>query len=642
MRRLTCVRWLGLGLCLLIAGCIWLDVETINTYKNPPAPKADRELKDDLPEEKPATPFDPALVDRRPLDGWLFNSSAAVQKLDVPASKPDEDRDMRVLHRSYADACKAAKHDRSGEVILPSVNLLDGKAKQFDDGLYAAVDLAYYRGLREHLTSHVRLIERMYTQLKPDSQAAAFLAAGLSLARVEGALSVHMYRANWLQQFYRNEARSKPAGFYTWSADLKTCFQFLRFFQHEFASSDLEVPAALATVLDRDPKLKADYVRAVDFYRKLSNPYECHDLTEIHNLTPQTEAHLPEYDKPPKKTARSTVAVFPSSGSKENALFAKLFPMGLPPDANLMDALVRQIRGGAIDLRPGPDSGWYDHQVYALETMLLPGKGEENAKLLLTRRYKKRMLEAFQALITKRRETHLRQASPFMAMSAIRPLELPKKVSPRLRVEPCPSYYVRTARAYSFLFNFLESAIGKEGLQSIHGLREGKPQAIDLHAELVRQRDLFYGLYLVSCEDIGLKPAFLKDEHVDQEGCYKLACDWLPTALDDPDMTRDTRVAVPIYHDPVRKVTRLWTTMGVRLAHLEASYVHPPHLKPEDGGDWRPVESHRLGESKYLICVDEFAEVEIRGLQPLTREEFRKVCDRHRNKDAIITALKRR
>ena len=57
---------------------------------------------------------------------------------------------------------------------------------------------------------------------------------------------------------------------------------------------------------------------------------------------------------------------------------------------------------------PSPSSGWYEYQIYALETFLLPEKGEENPKLLLTKAYKKRMLEAFQALMTKRRETHVR------------------------------------------------------------------------------------------------------------------------------------------------------------------------------------------------------------------------------------------
>ena len=34
-----------------------------------------------------------------------------------------------------------------------------------------------------------------------------------------------------------------------------------------------------------------------------------------------------------------------------------------------------------------------------LETFLLPEKGNENQKLLLTKAYKKRMLEAFKALL---------------------------------------------------------------------------------------------------------------------------------------------------------------------------------------------------------------------------------------------------
>src|SRR5262249_42982100 len=157
-------------------------------------------------------------------------------------------------------------------------------------------------------------------------------------------------------------------------------------------------------------------------------------------------------------------------------------------------------------LKPGPESGWYDHQVYALETMLLPEKGDEKNKLLLTKAYKKRMLEAFQALITKRRETHVRQLGPAAAKSAAEPP--PSEVRPRLRVEPCPSYYLRTARAYAFLANFLEATVGKEALAELHGLKQGGQRPQDLYAELAWMRDLFYGLYLVSAEDIGLKPGF--------------------------------------------------------------------------------------------------------------------------------------
>src|SRR5262249_3958026 len=134
---------------------------------------------DTLDDKKPA--FDPARVDRRPLGKWRINSSAAVLKLDVPLLKPDVDKALLTLHPSYADAVGPNARVRN---VLPSVNLIDGKAKQFDDGLYAALDLAYYQGVKEQLRSHVQLVRRIYDRVGKDSVAAPFLAAGLELAGV--------------------------------------------------------------------------------------------------------------------------------------------------------------------------------------------------------------------------------------------------------------------------------------------------------------------------------------------------------------------------------------------------------------------------------------------------------------------------
>ncbi len=92
---------------------------------------------------------------------------------------------------------------------------------------------------------------------------------------------------------------------------------------------------------------------------------------------------------------RQAIAVFPSSRSKETELFGRLFPQGLPPGADLMKELIKAIRKGSVDLTPTPSSGWYEYQIYALETFLLPEKGQENPKLLLTKAYKKRMLGGF-------------------------------------------------------------------------------------------------------------------------------------------------------------------------------------------------------------------------------------------------------
>jgi hypothetical protein len=249
------------------------------------------------------------------------------------------------------------------------------------------------------------------------------------------------------------------------------------------------------------------------------------------------------------------------------------------------------------------------------------------------------MLEAFAALLTKRRETHSRELDAPTSMAPAPPREL-EDVRPRLRIEPCPSYYVRTARSYAFLANFLAATLGEETLKSIHGLRQGGEQKEDLATELAAQRDRFYGLYQISCEDIGHKPDLKEGEVADVEACYKAAEEWLAKLADEPDLAEDTRVAVPIYVDSFKGSLRLWVTLGVRLTKLDARFASPPRIKPAEGeGDWQVVEGWKLQTASHLIAVDEFAEVEVPTLSPPNREELRKLCDEHKTKEKIVQAL---
>jgi hypothetical protein len=589
-----------------------------------PAADPDDFLTGDVLADKKA-PFDPALVDRRPLGDWQVNMSDSVLRLDVPLVLPDSEPALLALNSSYASAVAAAKRS-FGEPVLPSVNLIDGKAKQFDDGLYAALDQAYYKGAGPTLLSHIDLVKRIYDKVGPDGVASSYLAAGLELAGVKVETASTADKDRRLREFQANELLSKPISFYTWNATLTDCFRFLRYFQNLLERKDMAVAESLAKVLSEDRVLLSDYKRAIAFYAKLTNPPVNSSVADL--IVP-----------PDNPVTISAVSLFPSSTSRETELFLKLFPQGFPPDADLMRALIKQIRSGAVDLKPGPKSGWYDYQVYALETLLLPERGEENQKLLLTKSYKKRMLEAFKALMTKRRETHARQM-PVPKAEAAMPRREPVKVGPRLRLEPCPSYYLRAARAYAFLSEFLESTVGEQTLKTLHGLRDGKEQASNLRDELGSQRALFYGLYLLSAEDIGLKPAFLSGESVDRERCEKVASEWLAHAFADPDIARDTRVAVPINYDATRNVTRLWVTLGVRLTRLNAGYARPPRIKLRDGKeDWTVVGPDALLGGWYIIPVDEFAEVEIKGTRALNRKELRDLCDRFKTKEAIIRAI---
>ncbi len=574
-------------------------------------------LADDRIEDKKPR-FDPEIMDRRPLSGWFVNASAAVMRLDVPIIKPDIEAGLLTLYPSYSEAIAKAPGN-----VLASVNLIDGKAKQFDDGLYAALDQAYYAGNGDALKSHLDLIRRIYMKVESGSPAADYLAGGLIVAGKAPESSSPKARS-LAANFLRDQIASKPIAFYTWTPTLSDCFRVLRYFSK--AIRDPAIFGEIARALKAEPELLADYRKALAFYAGLSNP--------LVGLSP---ASLIDQPAPP---ANVSVSLFPPSTSRETELFEKLFPAGPPPDANLMRTLITAIRSGKVDLKPGKNGGWYDYQVHALETMLLPERGEESDRLLLTKAYKKRMLAAFEALITKRRETHSRQMKSVEAPGPIHQQEL-ESIAPRLRVEPCPSYYLRTARSYAFLSGFLASSVGDATLKTLHGLRQYGLREKDLHAELTFMRELFYGLYLLSTEDIGMKPAFLADEPVDRDSCEKTASNWLARHRDDPDLAVDTRVGVPVSHDQARNTTRVWLTLGVRLSKLDASYVKGPKIRPETGpGDWADVEPYKLHTLSSLIAVDEFAEVEIPAGKVYNRAELQAICKTHKTKAAIIEALK--
>ena len=526
--------------------------------------------------------------------------------------------ELLVLYPSYAAAMKKAKGQ-----ALASVNLIDGKAKQFDDGLYAALDQAYYQGHGAAMKSHLKLVRAIYEKVAKGSPAADYLGAGLVLAKEP--IEASAKSRSSAESFASKEIFSKPIGVYTWTPTLSNLFRVLRFYAQPIL--DPAISREIARVLAEDEALRADYEKAIGFTDKLSNP-----------LVGASPASLIEK---PDLAAGARISLFPPSSSREGDLFNKLFPRGVPENVDLMRELITSIRTGKEDLKPRKDGGWYDYQVYALETLLLPEKGAEASKLLLTKLYKKRMLEAFKALITKRREIHVRQLEvPGAKAEPVRDLEY---VQPRLRVEPNPTYYLRTARSYAFLANFLESTLGESTLKSIHGLREDGPRELDLHAELRMMRNLFYGLHLLSTEDIGLVPALFEGEAVDRAACEKIATDWLTSRDKDPDLSADTRVSVPIFYDQRKNVTRLWMTVGVRLAKLDTRYVRAPRARPEDGSkDWAVVADHKLIANEYVIPVDELAEVEIRGGRVLNRADLRAICDAMKTKAKIVEAIKKR
>ena len=398
------------------------------------------------------------------------------------------------------------------------------------------------------------------------------------------------------------------------------------------------IAVEIGEVLTFNNELRNDYDGINAFFSRLTNPPAASTVMDVQNgdqLQALVASQLSQGLQP-------AVALFPASTSREQRLFDQLFPMGVPADANLMQELITRIMSGEVSLEPGDDSGWYDHQCFALETLLLPTEGEESVKLVLSGQYKQRMLEAFAAMITKHRETHVRQLAVAGEAGCQAPPQELASISPILRLEPNATYYLRTARAYTFLQVFLHATLGQEALAELHGLTEQGPRELNLDAELELQRQLFYGFYLLSMEDVGLPSSLTTDELPDANAARQVALDWIADFASDPDLAVDTRVVVPAAVNVMRGTTHLWATTGVRLAKLDAEFADgfiPSIRAPESGDDWQEVEGRIVKPITYLIPVDEFVAVEIPSLDCPTREEFRQMCDEGVTSDAIAELM---
>ncbi|MEK7270738.1 MAG: hypothetical protein AAB215_07360 [Planctomycetota bacterium] len=640
-------RWIIALACLLALFILFNLVvlyfpsfETRTEYGKPPRDESVALVDDRLEDKNPA--FDPALADPRPLGEWSLNASAAVLNLDCPILKPDIDAWMLTLSGSHAAAMKAMPTGVSSrhEGFLPSVNLLDASTKPADDGLFTAIDLAAYQGELGVSRALPDVVADVFAGLPPDSPARPFLAVALEIAGRPAALRTaeEETKRRLLREFESDVELSKPIAFYDWTPELRRLWRFHRFLQEEFDAKRLAIPRDLAKVLEKDAKLRNEYRQILAFFSRFTNPGVCLSVDDLAGAGPSFLAI-----KESKKVSHPTVAFLPPLTSRETELFERLFPMGPPPTANLMNELIRRIRTGEVDLDPGKAGGWYQHQVFALETLLLPEKGREKDKLLLTAAYKRRLLEAFKALMTKKRELHARGLARGRAPAAMIAPPPPASVRPRLRLEPAATFYLRTARAYAFLETFLRAAAGEERLKALHGLSESGVRKAALAAEIADLRLRFYGFHLLSCEDIGMRPAISDEEAVDADAAKRAAEEYLARLKDDPDLIRDVRFAIPIYVDGNRNVTRLWAVLGVRMAHLEASYAKPPSIRPlKSEGDWTPAGARLLGDSLYWIPVEEFAEFELPGKVSLTRAEFRAICERCKTKEEILAALKAR
>lgn len=271
--------------------------------------------------------------------------STQVLRLAVP-----EDRDWRMRPGGRANESPvAATLSRLGEGGLVSASMLAQKAKQFDDGLYAAVDLAAQQGAGD-FEGKAAFLARLARSLtppgaEPSGNAQAVVLGGASLGKVPVDLPANFRLPvqTLVDEFLGNELRSKPIAFYTWNDELEAIFQ-----QDRMLQTELKGKAGIETLiraLHDDEKSAATYDAYLKLVSRLTNPLVYDDLREQLAALDAGRLDAPDDD----------VYFFPPSRSHETELIKMLYGnRPIPEGFSLVDEMIRRIRSGASICSPPP------------------------------------------------------------------------------------------------------------------------------------------------------------------------------------------------------------------------------------------------------------------------------------------------
>lgn len=549
------------------------------------------------------------------------------EDIDVVHDWGDDDR--WVVTQSATIHPRLSDVPRSG---LCSASVLAQKAKQFDDGLYAAVELAVEEGgarfdwKRELIDALARRLDETLPA-KGENVAAVLLAARhLGLHSVPDELwSGSPHRADaerLLEKFLATDWRSKPLGFYTWSAALSDVFRQDRMLQSELEGR--EQIATLAHALSESSDLGRAYAGYLAFVSRLTNP-------------PAPEL-LPVPSGIDGPTPAGRICLFPPSRSSEGELAKRLFgDLPISEGFDLLEELIRRVQQGELDLAPSEASGWYDHQVHALEPLLKPESTREARCLQLATSYRAHLVDLFRGLMALTRETHVKQIE--IPTRALRRPAPRIAVSPELSVEPLATYYLRRAASYRFVRALLEETFGSKGLRGARRLTADGPVGPSLGDELDQMEALFYGAHAVACAELGLEPEAGPPGRSPRTDAERFRA-WQGAMSEDVDLGVDARMMVPVFYDIERQKVKAWAFLGWSGRPLELSFAEPPRIEMlDERGRLLPKGDVEVGleSCQRQVAYPVMAEVYVDRL--LDRAEFRAHCDRFRTQEEIIARL---
>ena len=489
--------------------------------------------------------------------------------------------------------------------------LLETKAKQFDDGLYAVIEIAVQRGLGA-MASKGALLNNLSETIErvagPNSVSDTLMAArfaGGSLERIPpGRAGV----SELIDSFFASH-QSKPLSFYTWTDELRNIFLQDRLLQTPLeAKPDME---AAANAIRSEPDLLAAYQRLLKFVTRITNPF-----SRPHILEDGLER-----------------CILPPSRTPESTLLDQLPEARTNPDSvKVFDAAFDAVRAGRISLKPTADDGWYQHVLYSIEPLIRPDIDPATSRLVLSTSYLQHLRNLAHAYWAMARETHVKQADFGMFGCGFFERIV---VGPDLTVEPLAEHYIRRARAYTFLRTVLDEGFGREAWIDLPRLRESGVSG-SLGEELASMESLFYGAYATAKHELGFNLPTVEEGRDLQADKNHFAA-WTKNIASDPDCGTDIRMMVPVAYNPQTRQMRVWAIFGWTYSMLDVSFVQKPSYKLTlaPGSAVEPdVEFTSHGYDLWQPVVREF---DVSRL--LDRAEFRELCNQSDSADEIIRSL---
>lgn len=519
---------------------------------------------------------------------------------------------------------------RQGQRMIPGALLLQ-KAKVFDDGLYAAVEVAAQRGCG-NFASRTNLWAQLAQESarsggtdEPLTTTGTLLAVAAALGQTPIELSPQRRKQveASMEAFLADPIQSKPLGFYPWTDELSRCYQ-----QHKRLQAELgEVPDAgleqLVELLRTHPELAESYTATLGLQEKLTNPLAFRDLRPL----------LGGVGSDPAQPAED-IAILPPSRSPEGELLKKLLrDDSAPAVTNLMEEVLKRVQSGRLDLCPRSNSGWYDHQLWALEPLARPNRAPEAERLRCAKGYCKALEDLFKGVYALTRETHVATLEVASEMGVSMPARRKVIIRPELSVEPLMTCYGRRADSYRFVRQVVEAHFGLAGLGQMRRLTPNGPVESDLGSELKAMEQLFRGAQRTVARELGF-PQPPVGTSPDDETRFRA---WLNGYKDDPDVWADQRMMVPVSYNPWSGGIRVWAFLGWRLNRLEVSFARKPRVVKTECSDRSLAYDLKFDGAGYLSAYPVFAEIWVSKL--LNREEFRAHCDKYKTEAAILANL---